>query len=153
MYSVNEAEGRPILALQTMTNETEQYCAAIHPLLPAFSIGATDPDETALVQKHLAACPQAVAELASYQMLAEALLFSAPPVEAPAGLADRIRAATGAPTGASSRALPQPSTVREWFLAAACAKPCHLLSFVRHWRSARWHSLRFWPLASILMLK
>ncbi len=42
-----------------MTNETEQYCAAIHPLLPAFSIGATDPDETALVQKHLAACPQA----------------------------------------------------------------------------------------------
>lgn len=98
-----------------MTNETEQYCAAIHPLLPAFSIGATDPDETTLVQEHLAACPQAVAELASYQMLAGVLLFSAPPVEAPAGLADRIRGAAGAPTGASSCALPQPSTVENGF--------------------------------------
>ena len=75
---MNEAKGRPTLAQHAMTNEIEQDCAAIHSLLPAFSINATDPDETALVQKHLATCSQATAELAGYQALAEALLFSAP---------------------------------------------------------------------------
>ncbi len=98
-----------------MITEYEQDCADIHSLLPAYSIGATDPDETAQVQIHLAACQQATAELAGYQILAEALLFSAPPVEAPAGLRDRIRAEASAPPRASSRALPQPSPVRDGF--------------------------------------
>ena len=33
------------LRLTTEMSEFEQYCSAIHPLLPAFSIGATDPEE------------------------------------------------------------------------------------------------------------
>lgn len=112
---MNEAKGRPTLAQHAMTNETEQYCAAIHPLLPAFSINATDPDETVLVQKHLAACPQATSELASYLTLAEALLFSAPPVMTPAGLEGRIRAGVRTPPSASSRAMPQPLPMRVGF--------------------------------------
>lgn len=135
-----------------MTNETEQYCAAIHPLLPAFSIGATDPDETTLVQEHLAACPQAVAELASYQMLAGVLLFSAPPLRR--RLDWRIGSAVPRAHQPELRRAPCHNR-RLWRMVsgAACARPCHLPSFVLHWRSAHWRSLRFWPLVSILMLK
>lgn len=96
---------------QTMTNEPT--CAAIHILLPAYSIGATDPDETAQVQHHLASCRQAAVELADYLALSDALLFSAPAVEAPAAIEDRLRALTSVPASASPEAVSRRSPGRE----------------------------------------
>lgn len=69
-------------------------CDAIKALIPAFSLGATDPDETALVMAHLNDCPEAAAELAAYADLASTMLFSAPAMQPPTRLADRLRAAT-----------------------------------------------------------
>ncbi|MEZ4769466.1 MAG: anti-sigma factor [Caldilineales bacterium] len=78
-----------------MANDAKQTnCSEIHELIPAYCLGATDPDETRLVEAHLAECPLAVAEAAEYQALSETLLFSAPAIEPPASLAASILAAT-----------------------------------------------------------
>lgn len=72
-------------------------CDALSALIPAFSLGATDPDETVAVRAQLADCPEAVHELAQYAALAETLLYSAPPVQPPAAVVDRLAAAIGRP--------------------------------------------------------
>jgi len=46
-----------------------KHCDEIRELLAAYSMGATDPEETALVERHLPDCPEAVAELAEYLAL------------------------------------------------------------------------------------
>jgi anti-sigma-K factor RskA len=70
-----------------MTTEPNTHsvadCDAARELLPAYSIGATDPDETALVEQHLAGCPALAAELAAYRALSGALAGEAPPVAPP----------------------------------------------------------------------
>lgn len=58
-------------------------CRELLALIPAYSIGATDPDETLRVEALLPHCPEAIAELANYLALSDALLFSAPEVTAP----------------------------------------------------------------------
>ncbi len=73
--------------------KTMVACAAVEALVPAYSIGATDPEETNIVNSMLAACPTATTELASFAKLSAALLYSAPPVPTPAGLEERLRAA------------------------------------------------------------
>lgn len=73
-------------------------CTEIHELIPAYCLGATDPDETVLVAAHLAGCPDAAAEAADYLALSEALLYSVPAVAPPASLADKLLAATAATT-------------------------------------------------------
>lgn len=80
-------------------------CAAVEALVPAYSLGATDTEERMLVQAQLAACPKAIAELADYTALADALLYSAPPVQAPAHLANRLQMALRQPERA-----PEPIT-------------------------------------------
>ncbi|MBC7870291.1 MAG: anti-sigma factor [Chitinophagaceae bacterium] len=50
----------------------------------------TDPDEVRFIESSLASCPEAAAELAEYQRLAEAFLDSAPQVQAPPHLAYRL---------------------------------------------------------------
>lgn len=80
------------MAPEMMTTE----CTEIHELIPAYCLGATDPDETRLVAAHLAGCPDAAAEAAEYRMLSEGLLFSAPPAAPPACLANKLFAATAA---------------------------------------------------------
>ena len=86
--------------------DTRAYCSEIHELIPAYCLGATDPDETELVAAHLAACQEAAAEAADYRILSETLLHSSPVVDPPARLADRLFAATS--TLANSA--PQPAT-------------------------------------------
>ena len=49
-----------VLVLEEMTTD----CIEIHDLIPAYCLGATDPDETKLVEAHLGACPNAAAEVA-----------------------------------------------------------------------------------------
>ena len=78
-----------------MTPETKQTdCTEIHKLIPAYCLGAADPDETMLVAAHLAKCLEAATEAADYRVLSETLLFSAPAVEPPASLAASLLAAT-----------------------------------------------------------
>ncbi|MCA9870742.1 MAG: anti-sigma factor [Caldilineae bacterium] len=74
--------------------EKKTDCTEIHELIGAYCLGATDPDETGLVEAHLAECPEAAAEAAEYHALAETLLFSATPVEPPASLSASLLAAT-----------------------------------------------------------
>lgn len=76
-----------------MTHVHNATCERLQELIPAYSLGATDADETEFVKAHLADCPQAVAELAEYSRLAEGLLFSTPAVQPPPHLKDRLRVA------------------------------------------------------------
>ena len=78
-------------------------CAEVEALVPAYSLGATDPEETLLVQARLAACPSAIDELADYAALADAMLYSAPPTTAPAHLATRLQMALHQPAFTSQR--------------------------------------------------
>src|SRR5579864_5481329 len=73
---------------QTMSshNSRNHECDGVLALIPAFSIGATDPDEEEFVKGKLADCPEAVSELAKYMRLAEAMHYDASPVQASPGL-------------------------------------------------------------------
>lgn len=62
-------------------------------LLPAYAFGFTDPAEEQYIKATLAHHPEAARELADYAELAQAMLFSAPVVPAPAHLRERIEAA------------------------------------------------------------
>lgn len=84
-------------------------CTEIHELIPAYCLGATDSDETELVEAHLAACPDAAAEAADYRTLSEALLFNAPVVDPPASLAHKLFAAT---TATAKPAMPAAAAVQ-----------------------------------------
>lgn len=117
-------------------------CDDVADLIPAYSIGATDPEEAAAVHARLAACPHATAGLAEYGKVAEALLYAAPPRQAPARLAANLRAAVGAvpavspppaatslsvsPLFASKRSKPSPFT-----LVPLAPKPPRRWSFGR----------------------
>jgi anti-sigma-K factor RskA len=86
---------------------TDARCDEIIALIPAYSLGATDPEESALVRARLAACPEAVHALAEYATLTAALLYSAPPVSPPARLENQVRRAVGQPL---ARRLSLPAT-------------------------------------------
>jgi anti-sigma-K factor RskA len=60
-----------------------RLCEAAVELVPAYSLGATTPDEGRLVERMLPHCPDAARELAEYRALAGDLLRLIPPVEAP----------------------------------------------------------------------
>jgi anti-sigma-K factor RskA len=64
---------------------------AIEGLIPAYALGAVDPDEGHAVEAHLAACAACRGLLADYRELGDALLFAAPPMAAPAGITERMR--------------------------------------------------------------
>ncbi len=80
-------------------------CDTLRALLPAYSIGATDADETLLVERLLPLCPAVAAELDDYQALVDDLNFAAPLVEPPVDLRARILASAGATAEAVDRAL------------------------------------------------
>jgi anti-sigma-K factor RskA len=69
-----------------------QDCDEVHALIPAYSVGATDPEETRLVEAHLKTCLEAAAELKEYRSLTEKLLYSVPPMQAPARIHDQLMA-------------------------------------------------------------
>ncbi|MBC8098582.1 MAG: anti-sigma factor, partial [Armatimonadetes bacterium] len=86
------------------------------------------------VERHLYDCPEAVAELALYTDIQEALLFDVPLVAAPPGLATRIAQIPAAKTAAAQaplalRILPTPSapTPQPWRMWAAAAAAILLL--------------------------
>ncbi len=93
---------------------------AARELLPAYSIGATDEAETALVEAFLSD-GEIAAELAEYQRLGDALLHSAPPAKPPADLHVRLMASLHEETTPPQpKPIPQKGVSRLWAgLAAA----------------------------------
>ena len=103
---------------QPNQNTPGDFCAQVLALISASALGATDPEETRLVQGGLARCPDAAVALADYTEMAEQMLFSAPQVVAPDRLAQRLQAALSlqsAPVSASaSRRFVQEERKRLW---------------------------------------
>ena len=76
---------------QAVNNQSD--CETLRALIPAYSVGATDPEETALVEKLLPLCPEAAVELDDYLALAQAINYTVPLVQPPAALHDKLMAA------------------------------------------------------------
>jgi hypothetical protein len=53
-------------------------CELLYELIPAYSIGATNPDETAYVEQMLQYCPDAASQLTDYLTLADEFLYVPP---------------------------------------------------------------------------
>jgi hypothetical protein len=77
---------------QNQTNASSTLCEEVLNLIPAYAFGATDPEETRFVEKHLGDCPEALAELSIYTDVRDEMLFESPQVAAPPALASRIAA-------------------------------------------------------------
>lgn len=73
------------------TNSTLTDCDALTALIPAYVIGAADPEETRFVERYLQDCPEAVAELRAYTDIQDAMLLATPVIEPPAALAAELR--------------------------------------------------------------
>jgi hypothetical protein len=72
----------------------EPDCESLQALLPAYSIGATDEEETRLVEALLPLCPEVAAELPEYLALSGAILETVVPAMPPAALHDKLMALT-----------------------------------------------------------
>lgn len=64
--------------------DTREDCETLRELIPAYSLGMTDADETRLVERLLPQCPDVASELADYTRMADAALLGIPQVEPPA---------------------------------------------------------------------
>ena len=96
----------------------------IRHILPAYAIGAVDPEDQAIVETHVAQCADCRAELATYRALADDLLYAIPPYEAPQKIEKRLQQVVHSPQRA------QPAGRRQWArsLALAAAVLIFLLS-------------------------
>lgn len=61
-------------------------CEQLRELIPAYSIGATDADETRLVEDGLSRCPELVEELEHYAQLNQLIADSLPMINPPADM-------------------------------------------------------------------
>lgn len=59
-------------------------------LIPAFVLGALDPDEAALVKAHLKICKRCLSELEAYNAISDKLMLAVPRYDPPAYLKARI---------------------------------------------------------------
>jgi anti-sigma factor RsiW len=74
-----------------MDDEPRSYEEAPQPDdIPAFALGALEPEEALPVKEHLARCPTCRAEVAGYQAVVGLLCYAIPPQEPPAHLRERI---------------------------------------------------------------
>jgi anti-sigma-K factor RskA len=79
-----------------MVNSFDQHthssdCDAVSALIPAYVLGATDPEETRFVERHLQDCPDALADLRAYSDLQDAMLMASPTVNTPAALVSAVQ--------------------------------------------------------------
>jgi anti-sigma-K factor RskA len=79
----------------------DSECNDIQPLLPAYALGALEPDERTRVDDHLATCATCRAEAASYAHVVDSLGAAAPQESPPPALRERVLAA------AAERAVPE----------------------------------------------
>jgi anti-sigma-K factor RskA len=59
--------------------------------IPAYAIGALDPDEIAALEAHLQTCASCRTELAGYRLVSESLLLATPPKQPPRALRQRLQ--------------------------------------------------------------
>jgi len=91
-------------------------------LLPAFSLGILDEEETREVKEHLAACAACRAEAASFHEVTGRLASAAPQRDPPAGLEARIlRAVGGTPSPAAALVRPPARRRSPWPALAGIA--------------------------------
>jgi anti-sigma-K factor RskA len=83
-------------------------CDTLKALIPAYSVGATDPEETALVEQLLPLCPEGQAELDEYLALSQAMHYTVPLAQPPAHLHDKLMAALNTP---AAKPAPTPNTM------------------------------------------
>lgn len=77
-------------------------CDELRDLLPAYVLGAADPDERARFEAEIAGCPELAEEWKTFAEMTDAMLLSVPQLEAPARLHDAILRAT-APASKAAR--------------------------------------------------
>lgn len=87
------AELRNTGATSPEENTSTTSAAQLKALLPAYVLGAADPEEVAFVHHHLADDAAAQEDLAAYEQLMEAMLYSARPVTPPPAMEGRLRLA------------------------------------------------------------
>src|SRR5262245_1509006 len=103
---------QPLWDGNTSDRTTHSECERVLDLIPAFSIGATDPDDEEFIKARLVECPEATLELAKYMKLAEALHYSAAHVQARPVLANHLRTSLQLPpTSPGNGPLPRADTV------------------------------------------
>ncbi len=107
------------MAGKTTGDMSSDDCERLQELLPAYSLGVTDPEETRLVESLLESCPDVAAERAEYESLMGAMLFAAPPQQPSAQLHDRLMAAAVGQSAAQTT------------VARAVTPPKRTLSFSR----------------------
>jgi len=76
---------------------------AIEELIPAYALGATEPDESAQVEAHLRTCARCRALLADYQLLSDQLLYTVPYTPAPRHLQADLRRRLATPASTRPR--------------------------------------------------
>lgn len=91
--------------------ETREDCDILRELIPAYSLGMTDPDETRMVERLLLQCPDVAPELAEYNQMADAVLLSVPQVEAPPHLRQALLRSIRRDVAPA----PRPATAPRWF--------------------------------------
>jgi anti-sigma-K factor RskA len=77
-------------------NRQQPDCEALAALIPAYSIGATDPDEVALIEASLDDCPELRPLLTRYRAVGDDLAWDVPQVIPPDRLRDNLMAAVRA---------------------------------------------------------
>lgn len=103
-------------------------------LIPAYSIGATDAEETRFVEANVATYPEAMAELGRFRDMGDTLLHSAEPMSPPATLRERIMTSVASDGGSETvRAVSfeaqvvQFMDVRRWSLSKIVAAAAILM--------------------------
>lgn len=96
---------------------------SVQSLIPAYAIGAADPEEAAQVEAHLVHCAACRALVAEYRQLAEDMLYAIPPVAAPPRIEEALRREISVGRGKAARAgaraaFPFPRLARYAALAA-----------------------------------
>lgn len=109
-------------------NLSNQDCETLLALIPAYCLGAVDPEERQWIEARLADCPEAALELEEYQSLHGVLHFAVPQLAPPPGLQASLMAAISTETKPAQPAPPIPQTERRktllrprfaWTVAAA----------------------------------
>lgn len=103
-------------------------CDELRDLLPAYSVGATTPEESARVEALLMECPEIAAELPDYAALMAEMTLLVEPVQPPAALHDKLMAAVRATENAARqdvkpRLTAESPTPTLWTVAPTPTKP------------------------------
>ncbi|GAB4560099.1 MAG: anti-sigma factor [Anaerolineae bacterium] len=107
--------------------------AEIEALIPAYAIGAADPEERELIEAHLRQCGRCRALLADYRLLADEMAQAVPLVDAPRHLADDLRRRLAAERRAIPASAPRPRLWRPMAWVGLAATLILLLGTNFYW--------------------